>query len=105
MSPGRYPSFSPASTAGRARMIRLTSRRHRLATALAIAAYAFHRPFEKDFLSTSRHPDAKGILDHFQMNVPAAEKVGGVDAFLKFDFEESHLGQARRLTPSEDVDT
>src|SRR5206468_12822435 len=61
--------------------------------------HALDRPCEKDFLSTGRHPDAKGILDHFQMSVPAAEKVGGVDAFLEFNFEESHLGQARRIAP------
>ena len=38
-------------------------------------AHALNWPFEKDFLATGRHSDAKGILDHFQMNVPAAEKV------------------------------
>src|SRR5215204_1190324 len=36
-SPGRKPSRSPASTAGRVRMIRLTSRRDSAATAIAIA--------------------------------------------------------------------
>ena len=36
-SPGRKPSRSPASTAGRVRMIRLTSRRERAAVAIAIA--------------------------------------------------------------------
>ena len=61
--------------------------------------YALDRPFEKNFLATGRHPDAKGILDHFQMSVPAAEKVGGVDAFVEFDLEEGHLGQARERTP------
>src|SRR3990172_4655146 len=37
MSPGRKPSFSPASTAGRARTIRLTSFRRRKPTAIAMA--------------------------------------------------------------------
>jgi len=37
------------------------------------------------------------------LNVPAAEKVGGVNAFLEFDLEESYLGQARRMTPCWDV--
>jgi hypothetical protein len=37
MSPGRKPSRSPASTAGRVRTIRLTSRRDRAATAIATA--------------------------------------------------------------------
>ena len=36
-SPGRKPSRSPASTAGRVRMIRLTSRRDSAAVAIAIA--------------------------------------------------------------------
>lgn len=42
--PGRKPSRSPASTAGRVRMIRLTSRRCSACTALAIARYVFPVP-------------------------------------------------------------
>ena len=37
MSPGRKPSRSPASTAGRVSTIRLTSRRDSAATAIATA--------------------------------------------------------------------
>ena len=43
-SPGRNPSFSPASTAGRARMIRLTFFASRNDTACAIARYVLPVP-------------------------------------------------------------
>src|SRR6266540_2597136 len=44
MSPGRKPSRSPASTAGRVRMIRVTSRSCSAATASAIARYVLPVP-------------------------------------------------------------
>src|SRR5512139_904182 len=44
MSPGRNPSFSPASTAGRASTIRFTSFRRRNPTAMAIARKVFPVP-------------------------------------------------------------
>ena len=37
------------------------------------------------------------------LNVPAAEMVGGVNALLEFELEESYLGQAHRMTPCWDV--
>ncbi len=44
MSPGRKPSRSPASTAGRVRMIRFTSRASSAATAIATARKVFPVP-------------------------------------------------------------
>src|SRR2546427_8403528 len=44
MSPGRKPSFSPASTAGRVRMMRRTSLRARACTADATARYVLPVP-------------------------------------------------------------
>ncbi len=44
MSPGRNPRLSPASTAGRARMIRLTRRLVSASTAAATARYVFPVP-------------------------------------------------------------
>ncbi len=44
MSPGRKPSRSPASTAGRVRMIRPTAPSESAATASAIARYVFPVP-------------------------------------------------------------
>src|SRR3989338_2184303 len=44
MSPGRKPSFSPASTAGLARLIRFTSFLRRDDTDIAMARYVFPVP-------------------------------------------------------------
>ena len=62
MSPGRKPSRSPASTAGRVRMIRDTCRSCSAATASAIARYVLPVPAGPDPEGDGRAADRVDVL-------------------------------------------